>query len=111
HPGNFFVQPDGRLGVIDFGMVGRINEAMQHRLLRAGRAALQQDPEGLAEELYELGVAGPRADRGAFLRDLDHLVSNYGTHSLRDMTATAVTHELNEIAFRHKLQMPGHLAL
>jgi predicted unusual protein kinase regulating ubiquinone biosynthesis (AarF/ABC1/UbiB family) len=26
HPGNFFIQPDGRIGIIDFGMVGVLSD-------------------------------------------------------------------------------------
>ena len=32
HPGNFFVQPTGRLGIIDFGMVGTLDDGMRDRL-------------------------------------------------------------------------------
>jgi ubiquinone biosynthesis protein len=111
HPGNFFVQPDGSLAIVDFGMVGRLTEAVQIHLLRAGLAAIQQDPETLAEELYALGVAGRRADRRAFQRDLDHLIGRYGGRSLRELSATQVTQELTGIAFRHRLQLPTELAL
>jgi ubiquinone biosynthesis protein len=111
HPGNFFIQPDGALAMVDFGMVGRVTEAVQLRLLRAGLSAIQQDPEGLAEELFTLGVAGRRANRLAFQRDLDHVLSRYGGRSLRELSATMVVEELTHVAFRHKLQLPSELAL
>jgi len=111
HPGNYFAQTDGGLAIVDFGMVGRVPEALRLRLLRAGLSAIREDPEGLAEELYALGVAGPRADRQAFLRDLDHMIGRYGGHSLRELSAAAVTRELTGIVFRHRLQLPSELAL
>lgn len=111
HPGNYFVQPDGALGIVDFGMVGRLPEALRMRLLRAGLAAIEEDPESLAEELYALGVAGPRADRQGFQRDLDHLIGHFGGRSLRELSATAVTRELTGVVFRHRLQLPAELAL
>jgi ubiquinone biosynthesis protein len=111
HPGNFFIQPDASIAVVDFGMVGRVSEPVRYHLLRAGRAAFEQDPEALAEELFALGVAGPRANRAAFTRDLDHLIGRYQGHSVRELSAAAVTRELSEIAFRHHLQLPGELAM
>jgi len=111
HPGNFFVQPDGTVAVVDFGMIGRVSEITQMRLLRAGLAAIREDAEALAEEMYALGVAGDRADRTAFQRDLDHLLGRYGGRTLRDLSATAVVHEFTDIAYRHRLQLPGELAL
>jgi ubiquinone biosynthesis protein len=111
HPGNFFIQPDGALAMVDFGMMGRLTEETRLRLLRAGLAAIREDSEALAEELYALGVAGRNADRRAFQRDLDHLIGRYGGHSLRELSATVVTQELTGIAFRHRLQLPSELAL
>jgi ubiquinone biosynthesis protein len=111
HPGNFFVQPDGSIAVVDFGMVGRVTESVRHHLLRAGLAAIEQDPESLAEELFALGVAGRRADRAAFVRDLDHLLGRYQGRSIRELSAAAVTRELGAIAYRHRLQLPGELAM
>lgn len=111
HPGNYFVQSDGSLAIVDFGMVGRVNEMTQNRLLRAGLAALRQDTEALAEELYELGVAGRRAHRAAFQKDLDHLIGHYGGYSLTDLSAREVVDDLIRIVFRHKLQLPAELAL
>ncbi|MGE5179554.1 MAG: ABC1 kinase family protein [Bacteroidota bacterium] len=110
HPGNFFVQPDGSLAVVDFGMVGRLTEGTQRHLMAALLAGTREDAEGLAEELYALGVAGHRADRAAFERDLAHLLARYGQSSIKDLSAATVTDELFSMAFRHKLQLPSELA-
>ena len=111
HPGNFFVQPDASIAMVDFGMVGRLNEAVQMRLLRAGLAAMHMDAESLADELYSLGVAGRRADRRSFEKDLDHFVARYGSQTITELSASAVTRELTELVFRHHLQLPSELAL
>ena len=111
HPGNFFVQPDASLAIVDFGMVGRASEETHRHLLRAVLAASRQDSDDLAEELYALGVAGRRAQRSAFQRDLDHLMGSFAGRTLRDLSATSVTGEIARIAFKHKLQLPSGLAL
>jgi ubiquinone biosynthesis protein len=111
HPGNFLIQPDGSIGIVDFGMVGRLNENVRRHLLRAGLAARAQDADSLVEELYALGVAGHRARRGPFLRDLDHVINRYGGMTVRDLSAAEVAGQLTSIAFRHRLQLPGELAL
>ena len=111
HPGNYFVQPDASLAMVDFGMVARLSESTQKHLLRAMVAASRQDAELLSDELYALGVAGRRANRPMFERDLAHLVQHHGGASIRDLSASAVADELFQIAFRHKLQLPTELAL
>lgn len=111
HPGNFFVEPTGRIALVDFGMVGRVSDPVQRHLLRAGLFAMELDCEALAEELYALGVAGRRADRTAFEKDLDHLIGRYGNSSISDLSAKEVTEDLSSIALRHRLQLPSELAL
>ena len=111
HPGNFFVEPDGTVALVDFGMVGRMSDAVQKHLLRAGLAAIEKDASALAEELYALGVAGRRADRRSFEKDLDHLIGNYSGQSIGELSVSTVANELYEIALRHRLQLPSELAL
>ena len=111
HPGNFFVEPDGTIALVDFGMVGRVSDVTQEHLLRGGLSAMEMDAEGLTEQLYALGVAGRRADRRAFEKDVDHLLAHYGGFSVGELSASAITSELAEIAFRHRLQLPSELAL
>lgn len=111
HPGNFFVQPDGTIAVVDFGMVGRLREPVRRQLLRAGVAAVEQDADALAEALFELGVAGHRADHASFTRDLDHMLARWQGRSIRDMSAADMTNELTAVAFSHGLQLPADLAL
>jgi len=91
--------------------VGRLSDAVQRHLLRAGLAAIEMDVSALAEELYALGVAGRRADRRSFEKDLDHLVGSYGGRTVSDLSVSTVASELYEIALRHRLQLPSELAL
>lgn len=111
HPGNFFVQPGGAIAIVDFGMVGRLSEELQERLLRAGLAAIQQDSEALAEEMFALGVAGRNAQRKAFQRDLDHLIGRMSGLSLQELSAGEISNDLTAIVYRHKLQLPSELAV
>lgn len=111
HPGNFFVQPDGSIALVDFGMVGRLDERLQDTLTRIGLAVVRQDAEQLADDLYALGVAGGQAKHAALQRDLGHLLDQYAGRPIQDLAAAQVTNEVMAIAFRHHLQLPGELAM
>ncbi|MBI4927871.1 MAG: AarF/ABC1/UbiB kinase family protein, partial [Anaerolineae bacterium] len=55
HPGNFFVQPDGSLAVVDFGMVGRLNQHTKRTLLGIAQAVERNDAHILVDEFLEEG--------------------------------------------------------
>ena len=111
HPGNFFVRPDASIALIDFGMVGRLDDRLQAALLRVGLALARQDAGRLTDVLYELGVAGGRVRREAIQRDLDHFLSRYAGRSIKDLAAAQTMNEVMAIAFRHRLQLPGDLVM
>jgi ubiquinone biosynthesis protein len=54
HPGNVLLLADGRLGLLDFGSVGRIDSALRSALQRLLLAIDRSDPAGLTDALLEL---------------------------------------------------------
>ncbi|MCA0453986.1 MAG: AarF/ABC1/UbiB kinase family protein [Chloroflexi bacterium] len=111
HPGNFFVQPDASIALIDFGMVGYVNQELQDVLLSVGLAVTRQDAERLSDAFFALGVAQGNVNRVTLLRDLDDFLSQYAGRSIQELAATQVTSEVLNIAFRHRLQLPGTLVM
>src|SRR5256885_13313542 len=73
HPGNFFIQPGGRIGVVDFGMVGTMGPRIQEQLVWALLAYTTEDPDRQVDVLYELGVARPHIGPAALPRDVQRL--------------------------------------
>jgi predicted unusual protein kinase regulating ubiquinone biosynthesis (AarF/ABC1/UbiB family) len=64
HFGNLLVDPDGRLVLLDFGMVLRVDRATQSRLVNTVLAAARQDVDGIINGFYALGILDPDIDRG-----------------------------------------------
>src|SRR6266513_487004 len=85
HPGNLFIESETRIGLIDFGMVGIIDEATKAGLGRMLNAVVQRDSDALVDSLLSLGVANGQIDRPALQRDLDDLVSRYYGQALGQM--------------------------
>ena len=111
HPGNFFVEPGGRIGLIDFGMVGTVDERTQEQLVRLLIALTSQDAERLVDAVLELGVARRRVDRGLLRRDLEHLVGRYYGRPLGEIALGPLIEEMLAVVRRHRLQVPPNLAL
>lgn len=111
HPGNFFVLPGEVIGLMDFGMVGRLDETLRATLLRLTLALTRQDIDRLVDELLALRVAPGAVQRPALKRDLDHLVARYADRPIAEWAAGQAFHEVMAIAFRHRLQLPTDLTL
>ncbi|MBI4493425.1 MAG: AarF/ABC1/UbiB kinase family protein [Chloroflexi bacterium] len=111
HPGNFFVEPDGRIGLVDFGMVGTVDERTQEHLVRLLLAVTSQDTERLVDALLELGVARRRVERDLLRRDLEHLVARYYGLPLGEIALGSLLADALAVVRRHHLQLPPTLAL
>lgn len=111
HPGNFFIEPDGRIGLIDFGMVGTVDERTREHLVRILLALTNQDTDRLVDAFLELGVTRQQVDRSSLGRDLEHLVSRYYGQPLGEIALGAILEEMLTIVRRHHLRLPSNLAL
>lgn len=111
HPGNFFIEANGRFGLIDFGMVGTLDEATQEHLARLLLAILNEDYDQLVDVLLELGLTRARIDRQTLRRDLEHFISPYYGRSIGNIDLTPLLNEALAIMRNHELHLPPNLAL
>lgn len=109
HPGNFFVNMDGSLAVMDFGMVGRLTSQTKRTFLGIAVAIQRADTDYLVDELIAAGIYTRGIERRALVRDLDRLFDLFSGGVISDLTGTQVLREIMQIALRHNLQLPSEL--
>lgn len=111
HPGNFFVQSDGVIGLIDFGMVGRLGDRLRESLLRLAMAVSRKDSDRIVDELLKLGAAPVSLDRKRMSHDIENLLSRYDGLALGEISATQVFRDVTTTAQRYGLKLPSDLIL
>jgi predicted unusual protein kinase regulating ubiquinone biosynthesis (AarF/ABC1/UbiB family) len=74
HPGNLLVTDDGRLVLLDFGMVVRVETEMRRTLIRTAMAAVSRNAAGVIDGFYELGIVEPGTDMSTIHRLVDVLL-------------------------------------
>jgi ubiquinone biosynthesis protein len=111
HPGNFFIEPGGRLGLIDFGMVGYVDDPTRENLGELLIAITSKDNERLVDVLLELGVAQGRVERAQLRQDLDHLSSRYYGRPIGEISIGPLLTDVFAVVRKHHLHLPSNLAL
>lgn len=111
HPGNILLTRDGRLALIDLGMVGRIQERMQDSLLRLLLAIAEDRGDRAAEILAGLGDPQPHFDPDAFTSACIDLVDRHAGAQLEQIQAGRVVGELARIAAAAGLRPPRELTM
>lgn len=111
HAGNFFIEGDGKIGLVDFGMVGTVDERMQERLAELLIAINSQDSERLASVFLDLGVAKGAVNRDMLERDIDHIVSRYYGRPLGEIHVGSLLGDAFAVIRKHHLHLPAGMAL
>ena len=111
HPGNVFVTAEGKLALVDLGMIGRISPIMQDRLLKLLLAV----SEGRGDEASEVTAAVCEKledyDDQAFRRDIATMVGRYAHESLDNLQVGRVFLELQAACATHGLRAPAELTM
>lgn len=110
HPGNVLLCRDGRLALIDLGMVAQVAPRMRERLLKLLFAAVDARGEDVARELVAIGTRLEQFDDAAFARDTGQLVARYATGGKRTSEGRLLL-ELVACAAERGLRVPPEISL
>ncbi|MEK6704299.1 MAG: AarF/UbiB family protein [Bdellovibrionota bacterium] len=111
HGGNLFVLPGNKLGMIDFGIVGRLSRRGRDQLANIVMSIMSEDYENLCYQYAELSSAGPSVDFDAFQRDVSNVISPYMGLSLGEINVGRVLIESTKLATKYNIKVPGEWML
>ena len=111
HPANILHLDDGRLGLVDFGLTGRLTETDMARLTRLFVDAATENVAGLPRRLADLGVRYPR-DREDELRGrLEELYYRYYGTRLSDIDPIEAIREGLDLIYSMNLRLPTRFVI
>ncbi|MHC1576386.1 MAG: ABC1 kinase family protein [Methanosarcinaceae archaeon] len=111
HAGNVFVLKDGRVALLDFGMVGYLSEEVRRNLTDALIAITRGNLVQFIEVLRDFGVVSEKLDEQAFKVDCDYLLNKYYGRSLDQLDVSAVSAEMMGLLRRYQMRVPSNVAL
>jgi predicted unusual protein kinase regulating ubiquinone biosynthesis (AarF/ABC1/UbiB family) len=111
HPGNVFLTEDGRLALLDLGMVGYVSQSTREGLLKLLLAVAEGRAEEAARASLDLGRRLEGHDEERYLRETARLVMQHGGATLDDTPAGRIFLELTRVSSENLVRQPPELAL
>ena len=111
HPGNVIVLEGSRLGLIDFGLVGRLSKGMQESIILLVLAISLKDPDTVARLLYKVGVPDERINLHQFRADIHQILETYLGLKLSEVDSGTLLRDLVELAMKYRIKIPREYAI
>jgi ubiquinone biosynthesis protein len=107
HPGNVLLLEDGRLGLLDCGMVGRLAPSRKDKVVDIIHAVINEDLELLARTFFQLAIPEGPVEYAAFESDAIAIAEQYliGV-PLSQIEIGVLFQQLVAGAARHRVRMP-----
>ena len=111
HPGNLFVGSDGTIGIIDFGMVGRLTPGLRDRLGALLVAVANRDVEVVTEICFSLGLMSDEVNEAAFKLGVLELLDKYYGMPLKRIDPRRVFGDVTALARESRVLLPRDFVL
>jgi ubiquinone biosynthesis protein len=111
HPGNLLVLPGGVVGLLDFGLVGRLDAALQEAIEDMLLALANRDARHLTAIITRIGAVPQQLDHAALAVDVADFVGHYAEQQLDSFDLSGALRELTEMIRRYRIRLPARLAV
>jgi ubiquinone biosynthesis protein len=111
HPGNLFYLRDGRIALLDCGMVGRLDPRTQRILTEMILAIVDLDAQRCAQLTMQLAEFSARTNLSQLENDYDRMLRKYYNVSLSQINFSQAFYEVLQVARNNKIRLPGNMGL
>jgi len=102
HPGNVIVMEGNRIGLLDFGLVGRMTRQMQESIIVLVLAISLRDPDTVARLLYKVHQ---------FRHEIHDMLDRYIGLKLAEVDSGVLMSELVDLAMKYRIKIPKEYAI
>ncbi len=111
HPGNIAILPGNVIALLDFGMVGRVQERLREDIEEMLLAIVQNDVALLTSLIKRVGAVPPDLDDVGLATDVADFVGTYSTQSLARFDLAGALNDMVEIVRRYRIALPAQAAM
>ena len=111
HPGNLFYLNDGRIALLDCGMVGRLDPRTQQILTEMLLAIVDLDAQRCSQLTLQLAESRQPVNLSGLQSDYDRMLRKYYNISLSQINFSQVFYEVLQVARNNKIRLPSNMGL
>lgn len=111
HPGNLFIQPDNRIALIDFGMVGALKPVQMHFLAGFTLGLANNDARMITDSLLTLCNKKFFEEKDDLEFYISDMLSRHGSFTYEKMNFSNILNESIKIILRYELKIPASIYL
>ncbi len=107
HPGNMRIMPDGRIGIFDFGMVGRLSPQLKQSMVNAFMHVIKREYRALVDDFVDMGFLSQNVNRDALCADLTPIVEARFSEGITKVQFRKVVFDFSDIVYRYPFRLPS----
>jgi ubiquinone biosynthesis protein len=111
HPGNFVLLEGNVIGLLDYGMVGEIDEPLREKIEELLFALANRDAAHLTSVITRISAPPGDLDAATLSLDIADFLAHYAGQPLSELDMGCVLTEMTEIIRRHQLVLPARLGM
>ncbi|MEM9354442.1 MAG: AarF/ABC1/UbiB kinase family protein, partial [Planctomycetota bacterium] len=111
HPGNLLLMPDGAIGLLDYGMVVRLDENLRENIEDLLMAIVSQDAKRLASVVMRVGTVPANLDETALGVELGDFVAHYGNQPIERFDLSGAVNEIIDLLRRYGIVQPAPMMM
>lgn len=105
HPGNMLIQPNNKIVLLDFGMVGRLTSDMKENFGLLLINMMRENIAGMTEYLLKMGTQTVSIDEEALKADVEVLMDKYYRLKISEISMADAIRELFQMAHKHEISL------
>lgn len=111
HPANTLVMYDGRVSLVDFGIIGYLDEETMAQVATLFLGFAEHDYDLVMDALDDAGLLHEGLDRRSFRVDLKDISEPFYGRSLQTISVRDVYNQVMGLVLKYRIRMPRNLLL
>lgn len=111
HAGNIFILPEGRLALIDLGIIGKLDSETRGNVTKLLLSFVEQETVEVTDIAIRMSTMESHPVLGRIRQDIGRLITKYYNRPAHEINIGQAVIDIMQIVMKHNLKMPSSLGM